>query len=39
MQLSAMEPEGPEISFELLAQEEDTAFWQRIGKMRSISSK
>jgi hypothetical protein len=35
-----MELESPEISFEeLLSQEkEDTAFWQRNGKMRSISS-
>ena len=41
MELSAMEMEAPEISFEeLLAKEkEDTAFWQRDGKMRSISSK
>ncbi|RLM91838.1 uncharacterized protein C2845_PM08G02530 [Panicum miliaceum] len=41
MELSAMEMEAPEISFEeLLAKEkEDTAFWQRSGKMRSISSK
>lgn len=40
MELSAMEMEAPEISFEeLLAKEkEDTAFWQRDGKMRSISS-
>ncbi|CAO2209550.1 unnamed protein product, partial [Urochloa humidicola] len=41
MELSAMEMEAPEISFEeLLAKEkEDTAFWQPNGKMRSISSK
>ncbi|KAL6838778.1 hypothetical protein ACP4OV_031492 [Aristida adscensionis] len=41
MELSSMEMEAPEISFEeLLAREkEDTAFWQRNGKMRSISSK
>ncbi|WVZ72678.1 hypothetical protein U9M48_021097 [Paspalum notatum var. saurae] len=41
MELSAMEMEAPEISFEeLLAQEkEDTAFWQRNGKPRSTSSK
>lgn len=40
MELSAMEMEAPEISFEeLLAKEkEDTAFWQPNGKMRSISS-
>uniref|UniRef100_A0A0A9H142 Uncharacterized protein n=1 Tax=Arundo donax TaxID=35708 RepID=A0A0A9H142_ARUDO len=40
MQLSAMEMEASEISFEeLLAQEkEDTAFWQPNGKLRSISS-
>ncbi|KAL6626918.1 hypothetical protein ACP70R_030644 [Stipagrostis hirtigluma subsp. patula] len=41
MELSAMEMEAPEISFEeLLAQEkEDTAFWKPDGKLRSISSK
>ncbi|AQK90916.1 hypothetical protein ZEAMMB73_Zm00001d008858 [Zea mays] len=41
MELSAMELEAQEISFEeLLAREkEDTAFWQRNGKMRSVSSK
>uniref|UniRef100_A0A0A9GD09 Uncharacterized protein n=1 Tax=Arundo donax TaxID=35708 RepID=A0A0A9GD09_ARUDO len=41
MELSAMETEAPEISFEeLLAQEkEDTTFWQPNGKLRSISSK
>jgi hypothetical protein len=39
MQLSAMEPERPEISFEELLAQEDTAFCQRNGKMRSISSK
>lgn len=41
MELSAMEMEAPEISFEeLLAREkEDTAFWQRNGKLRSTSSK
>lgn len=41
MKFGAMEMEDPGISFEeLLAQEkEDTAFWQRNGKMRSISSK
>ncbi|XP_066379789.1 uncharacterized protein [Miscanthus floridulus] len=41
MELSAMEMEAQEISFEeLLAKEkEDTAFWQRNGKLRSFSSK
>lgn len=43
MELSAtdMEPQPHEISFEeLLAKEkEDTAFWQRNGKLRSFSSK
>ncbi|KAJ1282159.1 hypothetical protein BS78_03G029300 [Paspalum vaginatum] len=41
MELSAMEMEAPEMSFEeLLAREkEDTAFWQRNGKPRSTSSK
>nr|CAB3475882.1 unnamed protein product [Digitaria exilis] len=41
MELSAMEMEAPEISFEeLLAKEkEDTAFWQPNGKPRSASTK
>ncbi|KAG0536073.1 hypothetical protein BDA96_03G033200 [Sorghum bicolor] len=41
MELGTMEMEAQEISFEeLLAKEkEDTAFWQRNGKMRSFSSK
>ncbi|TVU21370.1 hypothetical protein EJB05_31000 [Eragrostis curvula] len=41
MDLSALELEAPEMSFEeLLAKEkEDTAFWQPNGKMRSASSK
>jgi len=41
MELSAMEMEAQEISFEelLAKEEEDTAFWQRNGKLRSFSSK